>query len=157
MLIPSDYRDLLRILNKHKVRYLIVGAYAVVYYTEPRFTKDLDIWVSTKPDNAKRVYAALKEFGAPLKGISPEDFTNKNLFYQIGIAPVRVDIIMDIVNLGFDIAWKYRSITNIDGIKANILGINELIESKKKMKRDIDNIDLKNLEYMLKRQLKRRK
>jgi len=145
----------LRILNKHKARYLIVGAYAVIYYTEPRYTKDLDIWVDPKVENAKRVYGALKGFGAPLKGIRVKDFTKKSIFYQIGIAPVRVDIIMGISDLEFDVAWKQRSITTLEGIKVNILGIKELIKSKEKVKRHLDLADIEVLKYKLR--LKRRK
>lgn len=156
MLIPSDYKDLLRILNKHRVRYLIVGAYAVIYYAEPRYTKDLDIWVEPKIENAKKVYKALKEFGAPLKDIIVEDFTNRNLFYQIGVAPVRVDIIMGLGDLEFDLAWRQRSITYFDRIKVNILGLNELIKSKEKMKRHLDLADIEALNYKLKL-MKRRK
>jgi len=155
MLIPSDYKDLLRILNRHKARYLIVGAYAVIYYTEPRYTKDIDIWIEPEIKNARRVYRALKEFGAPLKGIKVTDFTNKNLFYQIGIEPVRVDIIMGIKDLDFDFAWKNRSITTLEGIRVNIIGINELIKSKRKMRRYFDLADIEALKFKLK--LKRRK
>lgn len=155
MQVASDYKDLLRILNRHKVRYLIVGAYAVIYYTEPRYTKDLDIWVEPEIENAKRVYKAFKEFGAPLKGISLEDFANKNLVYQIGVAPVRVDIIMGIPAINFDRAWKHRKIITFDGIKVNVIGINELIESKKKIKRKMDIIDIENLQCSLRLRKKR--
>ncbi len=62
----SDFRDLLKLFNAHKVRYLVVGGYAVMKYTEPRYTKDLDVWVEATPKNAKAVFAALREFGAPL-------------------------------------------------------------------------------------------
>ena len=79
MRIPLDYRELLKLLNRHKAQYLIVGAYAVIYYAEPRYTKDMDIWVNPRIDNAQRVWKALKEFGAPLKGIQPEDFSDKGL------------------------------------------------------------------------------
>jgi hypothetical protein len=82
--ISCDYRDLLNILNKYKVQYLIIGAHAVTYYTEPRFSKDLDIWVNPTKGNAQKVYDALKEFGAPLKSVRAEDFTNPKTFYQIG-------------------------------------------------------------------------
>jgi predicted nucleotidyltransferase len=150
MLIPSDYKDLLRILNKHKVKYLMVGAYAVIYYTEPRYTKDLDIWIEPTIENAKRVYNALKEFGAPLKDITFEDFTNKNLFYQIGVAPVRVDIIMGISDLEFSKAWKSRKRANFEGIKVNIIGIDDLIKLKEKTKRDIDKVDVNILKLKLK-------
>jgi predicted nucleotidyltransferase len=151
MLIPSDYKELLKILNKHRVKYLLVGAYAVIYYTEPRYTKDFDIWVEPEAKNAKKVYEALKEFGAPLKGISVEDFLNKNLFYQIGVAPVRVDIIMDISGIEFNLAWRNRKVADFDGVRINIIGINDLIESKKKTRRSIDSVDLESLQQRLKK------
>lgn len=155
MQIPSDYKDLLKILNKHKVKYLIVGAYAVIYYTEPRYSKDIDIWVGPEIENAKRVFEALKEFGAPLRGMTFNDFTNKNLFYQMGVAPVRVDIIMGISDINFDTAWKSRIKTKIDNIETNIIGIEELLDSKEKIKRPVDLIDIKNLN--LKLRLRKRK
>lgn len=155
MLIPSDYKDLLKILNKHRVKYLVVGAYAVIYYAEPRYTKDLEIWIKPQEENAERLYEALKEFGAPLKDITWKDFTNKNLVYQIGVAPVRVDIIMGCGSLEFDFAWKYKSSVKFDNIKVNIIGLRELIKSKEKTKRDMDAADVKALEYILKKKIKR--
>ena len=155
MPIPSDYKELLKILNRHRVRYLIVGAYAVIHYTEPRYTKDLDIWVEPEIKNAKRVYEALKEFGAPLKDISVADFANKNLVYQIGVEPVRVDIIMGISGIGFNQAWRQRSISMVDGIKINIIGIKELIELKKRAGRQMDIVDIINLQSSLR--LRKRK
>ena len=150
MQIHLDYRDLLKILNRHKVRYLIVGAYAVTYYTEPRYTKDLDIWIEPEERNAKKAYRALKEFGAPLKNITIKDFTNKKLIYQIGVEPVRVDILMGLQNMKFDFAWKHRCTTTFDKIKVNIIGIKELIKLKKKTKRPIDKMDVESLRYRLK-------
>lgn len=143
--ISYDYKDLFKILNKHKVKYLVVGAYAVTFYTEPRFTKDLDIWVSNDIINAKRLYKALIDFGAPLKGISMEDFTNKKMIYQIGVAPVRIDIIMGLSGLKFENAWKRCKKTNYDRISINIMGIKDLIYSKKRTKRDQDSLDIKKL------------
>ncbi|MCM8779049.1 MAG: nucleotidyltransferase [Candidatus Omnitrophica bacterium] len=151
MPIPSDYRELLKTLNRHRVRYLVVGAYAVIYYTEPRYTKDLDIWIEPKRENAQKVYKALKEFGAPLKGIRVDDFTNRKLVYQIGVEPVRVDIIMGIPNLKFDLAWKQRTIAIFEGVKINILGIKELIKSKKTTKRKTDLSDVESLNYVYKK------
>lgn len=145
MLIPSDYKDLLKELNVHKVRYLVVGAYAVIYYTEPRYTKDLDIWVDCHEVNAHRLYQALKKFGAPLKGISPEDFLNKNLVYQIGVEPVRIDIIMGLSGIEFDSAWKRRKIADFEGVKINIISARDLIQLKKKTKRDTDKRDIEAL------------
>lgn len=151
MLIPSDYKDLLSLLNKHKVRYLLAGAYAVIYYAEPRYTKDMDIWIESNPDNAQNVYKALKEFGAPLRGIKPEVFTGKNLVYQIGIEPVRIDIIIGNLGINFNYAWRHKKAIDFEGVKTNIIGVRELIKLKQKTNRDIDKIDIKVLKLKLRR------
>ena len=85
----SDFKDLLRIFNEHKVRYLVVGGYAVIKYTEPRYTKDLDVWVEASLKNARAVFAALREFGAPLTNIAPADFAKEGSVYQIGRPPAQ--------------------------------------------------------------------
>ena len=143
--ISQDYRDLFKVLNKHKVKYLIVGAYAVIYYTEPRFTKDMDIWVKADIKNANRLYNALKEFGAPLKAISPEDFTDNRLIYQIGVAPIRIDIIAGLSGISFDVAWENRVKSKYGDIVINVVGIKELIKLKKTTKRKQDLLDLDEL------------
>ncbi|MBU0759559.1 MAG: hypothetical protein KKC66_05415 [Candidatus Omnitrophica bacterium] len=143
--ISLDYRDLFRILNRHKVKYLIVGAYAVVYYTEPRFTKDLDLWVKADIKNAEKLYKALKQFGAPLRDIRLKDFTNERMVYQIGIAPIRVDIIMGLPGISFDLAWKNRVRSKYEDTQINIIGIKDLIKSKKKANRPHDRLDLNRL------------
>lgn len=157
MLVPLDYKELLRLLGRHRVKYLIVGAYAVIHYTEPRYTKDLDVWIKLEGENARRTYAALKEFGAPLKNISVEDFLNPTLVYQIGVDPVRVDILTSMAALDFDAAYKHRKVVNFDGIKANILGIHDLVEAKKKAGRPRDQIDAAALQLRLKQDKKRKR
>ena len=74
MFVNSDFSDLLRLFNAERVRYLVIGGYAVIQYSEPRFTADLHLWVSTDPPNADAVYRALREFGAPLAGLTADDF-----------------------------------------------------------------------------------
>ncbi len=76
---------------EEKVDYLVVGAYAVTFYAEPRYTKDIDVLVRPSPDNARRVWEALARFGAPLENVTLDDFTNPDLVYQIGIEPNRID------------------------------------------------------------------
>ena len=102
MLTHSDFRELLSLFGKYEIRYLVVGGYAVMKYSEPRFTKNLDLWITTDPTNAKSVYVALKEFGAPLENLTAEDFTQKEYFYQMGRAPLRVDIMMSIPGVEFE-------------------------------------------------------
>src|SRR6266404_2896633 len=106
-----NYRELLQLLNEFRVEYLIVGGFAVMKYGEPRYTKDLDVWVHNSAQNSTRVVAALRQFGAPLDhdGINAETFTGKQVVYQIGVAPVRVDILTEITAVEFPDAWKKRS------------------------------------------------
>jgi len=92
----------LKIFEKHKIRYLVVGEYAVMKYSEPRFTKNLDLFIATDQKNTNSVYAALKEFGAPLENLTSDDFTQKGYFYQMGRPPIRVDIMMSIPGIEFD-------------------------------------------------------
>jgi len=135
----------LKILNDYKVKYLIVGAYAVMYHAEPRFTKDIDIWVEPSPENAKQVWKALAEFGAPLEQVTLTDFYNKELIYQIGIAPNRIDILMNVPGLIFDSAWKNRIQSLYGDILIYILSLDDIIIAKQNADRDQDKLDLKSL------------
>lgn len=90
--MSPDFKEILSTFNRHEVKYMIVGAFAVMKYSEPRFTKDLDIWVEASEENAGRVYASLAEFGAPLAGLTQSDFASDG-FFQMGQPPVRIDII----------------------------------------------------------------
>ncbi len=112
----SDFKELLSIFNRYQVKFLVIGGYAVIKYTEPRYTKDLDLWVSTERGNANAVFQALQEFGAPLVDMTEKDFAYEGYFYQMGRPPVRVDILMSVSGLTFDKAWNNRVETEIDGI-----------------------------------------
>jgi hypothetical protein len=81
MLTNSDFRELLNLFEKHDVRYLVVGGYAVMKYSEPRYAKDFDVWIATDLENANSVYVALKEFGASLVNLTADDFTQKDYLY----------------------------------------------------------------------------
>src|SRR5436305_14972922 len=104
------YKEMLRILNERGVEYLIVGGYAVMKFTEPRYTKDLDLWVDNSPQNSVRLYNALAKFGAPLQndGVTEDTFTQERVVYQIGVAPVRIDISTHVDGVTFARAWKNR-------------------------------------------------
>ena len=105
------YKELLQALNDCQVEYLIVGGYAVMKYTEPRYTKDLDVWVHNTTQNAARLFNALAKFGAPLQddGVTPETFNQDGMVYQIGVAPVRIDILTQITGVQFAGAWQSRA------------------------------------------------
>ena len=145
MLTSPDFRELLNILEKYKVRYLVVGGYAVMRYTEPRFTKDLDLWISTDKDNSKAVYEALREFGAPLKGMSPTDFAQEGFFYQMGNPPFRLDVMMSIPGVDFETAWANRESVEIAGMVVSFISKADLITTKEASGRDQDLLDVKKL------------
>lgn len=144
MAIHQDFEELLLCLNAAKVRYLIIGAHAVAFYTEPRYTKDMDIWVDPSPDNAKKVFKALAEFGAPMKKVAVEDFSNPQMVYQIGVEPVRIDILMGI-GFDFSLAWKNRKKSKFGKASVNIIGFKDLLKSKKIAGRPKDKIDAEKL------------
>ncbi len=145
MLTSPDFKELLSILAKHKVRYLVVGGYAVMKYTEPRFTKDLDLWIATDPANAEAVFAALKEFGAPLKDLTPTDFTQEGYFYQMGNPPFRLDIMMSLPGVTFETAWGNREEAQVEGLTISFISKADLIKTKEASARDQDLLDVKKL------------
>ena len=145
-MVSQDYEDLFKILNAYRIKYLVVGAHAVIFYTKPRFTKDLDVWIPPELNDQKKVYAALKKYGAPLKGISPKDFADKQMFYQIGVAPVRIDILMSVPGVSAKSAWKNRQKSSYGKASICILSKEELISAKKEIGRPDDLMDLRKLE-----------
>jgi predicted nucleotidyltransferase len=146
MELSPDLTDLLRSLCDAGARFLIVGAHAIAFHAEPRYTKDLDLWVEPSPANAARVWAALLNFGAPLKGVQLADFANPALVYQMGIEPNRVDIMMGIDGVTFPVAWRNRVRTQYAGIPVYVLGRNDLIRAKRAAGRPRDLEDVARLQ-----------
>ena len=129
----DDYKELLSVFNVHNVKYLVVGGYAVSFHAQPRATKDLDIFIQASPVNAKATYAALMAFGAPLAGISVEDFADPKRFIRFGREPVAVDILPGIDGVDFDAAWARRvegAIDPISGQTVFFISKADLIASK---------------------------
>jgi len=141
MSVSSDFKDLLNLFNDFRVKYLIIGGYAVIKYAEPRYTKDLDLWIRADQKNAVAVFQALREFGAPLAGMTPDDFAHEGYFYQMGVPPVRVDILMSIPGVTFDKAWKRRTKADFAGVPVVFIARQDLIASKLAAGRPQDLID----------------
>jgi len=146
MPINSDFSDLLRAFNDGGVRYLVVGGYAVMRYTEPRYTKDLDLWADPDAKNAARIFSALARFGAPLAGLTPRSFEDESMMYQIGVAPVRVDIIMAIGGVRFPDAWKRRERVDFGGVTVPMISRDDLILAKQASGRPQDRKDLRRIQ-----------
>lgn len=143
--MPSDLKELLRVLNAHGVEFLVVGGYAFGAYTEPRATKDLDIFIRSDQENSEAICGALAEFGAPLQNFSPADFRDGSCF-QIGSPPGRIDILQQIDGITFDEAWKNRVEANIEGeIRVAVISREDLIRNKLASGREQDLLDVKKL------------
>ena len=138
----SDFRELLSALNDYDARYLVIGGYAVMLYTEPRFTKDLDLWVEPTRENGARVFQALAHFGAPLAGVTPDDFSSEGLFYQMGSPPVRVDILTSVTGMRFEEAWPRRVERDLEGVRTPFLSREDLIQIKSALGRPQDLMDV---------------
>jgi hypothetical protein len=138
------YKELLQLLNEFEVEYLIVGGFAVMKYGEPRYTKDLDLWVRSSAQNSLRVVEALKKFGAPLEhdGISAKTFIEP-VVYQIGLAPVRIDILTEITGVEFADAWLRRVASTFFGVPVNFISLEDLGTNKRALGRDSDLKDLR--------------
>src|SRR5258707_7542724 len=140
----TDFRDLFAELNGAGAEYLVVGAYALAAHGHVRATKDLDLWIRANPENAARVHGALAAFGAPLQGLSVEDLARPNLIFQIGIPPVRIDVITSIDGVEFDAAWRERVVSSYSDQPVSVLSRRHLIENKKASGRlqDLADVEL---------------
>jgi len=144
----QDFKDLLSAFHAQRVKYLIVGGYAVSFHGQPRATKDIDLFIKADPANAQAVYAALASFGVPLEGITEADLADPRQFIRFGREPVAVDILPGIDGVDFDTAWERRVEGVIDasrGLKAFFLAKEDLIASKLAAGRMRDLADVEEL------------
>ncbi len=151
--IEKDYEELLKLFNKHKVKYCIVGAFAVAFYAVPRYTKDMDLFVEPSVRNSRRILKALAEFGFGTLELSVDDFSQDERIIQLGYEPVRIDIITSIEGCTFDEIWKNKVKGKYGKEDVNFIGLNELIKNKRVLKRKQDKVDIDIL-LIAKKQLK---
>ena len=140
-----DFRDVLRALSDADARFLVVGAYAVSFHSEPRATGDLDLWAEPTPDNAPRVHAALTAFGAPLTELSVTDLATPGIVFQMGVAPRRIDILTSITGVTFEEAWAHRVEATYGGVRFPVIGVEALMQNKQALGRPRDLVDLELL------------
>ena len=145
MKAEKDYEELLKLFNKNKVRYCIVGAYALAFHAKPRFTQDMDILVDPDEKNAEKIIRSLKEFGFSSLKLKGKDLTGRNKIIQLGYAPLRVDLLTSVDGCGFEEVWKNRARGKYGKEKAYFMGIRELIKNKKATGRKQDEADIEIL------------
>ena len=145
MKTEKDYEEFLALLNKHSVRYCIIGAFALAYHARPRYTKDMDILVEPTTDNSKRLLMALDEFGFRSLNLGIEDFSTRGNIIQLGYEPVRIDLLTSLKDMEFADIWESRIQGPYGKQTVNFIDRKNLIRSKKISNRPQDRADLELL------------
>ncbi len=141
-----DFIEILATFNAHAVEYIVVGAHALAAHGRVRATEDLAIWVRPSGENAPKVLASLVEFGAPLHDLTEGDLATPGAIFQIGIPPIRIDVLTEIDGVAFESAWPDRIDVPIGGISVPVLSRHHLIANKRASGRLQDLADLEWLE-----------
>jgi hypothetical protein len=141
----KDFKELLELFNGHKVEYMIVGAYALAYYGAPRFTGDIDIFVQPSLENAHRILSALADFGFGSLNLTIKDFQNPDSVVQLGVPPVRIDIIASITGVTWEEADKGKQEGLYGDVLVHFLGKEQYIANKRAIGRKKDLADIESL------------
>jgi hypothetical protein len=141
----QDFLDLLRAFIDREVRFLIVGAYALGVHGRPRATGDLDVWVDPTPDNAGRIVRALEAFGAPLQQVTADDFSRPGIVFQMGLPPIRIDVLTELSGLTFAEAWPGRIHAAFGPLTVDVIGRDAFIKNKRATGRARDLGDIETL------------
>ena len=143
--LPPDFKEFLQLLNSHQIEYLLIGGYAVGYHGYPRSTGDIDVWIAMHPQNAKNMVAVLEEFGFGVPELSADLFMQEGKIIQMGVPPMRIDILTTLSGVRFEECYEERVIDELDGVKVNVISLEHLKENKKASGRHKDLNDLENL------------
>lgn len=154
MELDKDFREFIELLNEHKVKYLIIGGYAVNFHGYPRYTKDIDFWLWMTKPNIKKLIKAIQEFGFGGLNLEIEDFMTPENIIQLGYEPYRIDILVDVEGIDFEECYERRTEAELDGTKVKFLSLRDLITAKKKAGRLQDLADAEQLEKLEKKKNK---
>jgi hypothetical protein len=143
--LPPDFKDFLRLLHAHGVKYLLIGGYAVGYHGYPRATNDLDIWIAIHPDNAERMTAVLREFGFDLPEVQASIFLQDQHIIRLGESPLRIEVTTAISGVAFDDCYAERIVDAFDGVEVNLISLRHLKMNKQASGRHKDLNDLEHL------------
>ncbi len=145
MEIQQDFKELLGLFNANKVEYIIVGGYALAFHGAPRYTGDIDIFVKPDDKNAAHIMSSLKEFGFGSVGLTAKDFEKPGQVVQLGVPPVRIDIITSISGVSWDEAFSHRIPGNYGDVQVHYIGYEQFIVNKRAIGRKKDLADLEAL------------
>ena len=149
MILEKDFEDFIKLLNKYKVAYMIVGGYALALHGKPRHTGDLDIWIDVSEDNATKLVMVLQEFGMGSLGLDKEDFLKPGFISQIGYPPLRIDILNSIDGISFcDASQGMQKIQLEDDLVVNFIGLDDFLVNKQASGRKQDLADIKEIKKL---------
>jgi hypothetical protein len=144
--LNKDFKEFIQSLNDNQVHYLVIGGYAVALHGHPRYTKDMDVWIEMKPENAKQVTKALEQFGFGSLGLKADDFLVPDQVLQLGNAPNRINLITTLKGIDFENCYASRVEVEVDDVTVNFIDLENLKRNKKATERNQDLADLENLE-----------
>lgn len=145
-MLTSDFKEFAALFNSNEVDYLVVGGYALAAYGHPRYTGDLDFWVGTHPQNAKRIVSVLAQFGFASLGIQEADLCTPNQVIQLGFPPARIDLLTSIDGVDFADCLARKLVVQMDGISLNLISVDDFKTNKRATGRHKDLADLETLE-----------
>ena len=145
MRVEKDFKEFIESLNRNSVRYLIVGSFALSYYAEPRYTKDIDILIDATGQNADCLMNAIHDFGFTDIELASRDFLEPEQVIQLGLAPLRIDLLTSLKGISFDKAWGRKTAGHYGDIPAFYISKQDLIEHKRLVGRKQDLADIEKL------------
>lgn len=154
MELDKDFKEFIELLNEHKVKYLVIGGYAVNFHGYPRYTKDIDFWIWMKKSNIRKLIKAIKEFGFESLNLETSDFMTPENIIQLGYEPYRIDLLVDVEGVEFKECYGRRFEADLDGTKVKFLSLQDLILAKQKAGRLQDLADAEQLEKLEKKKQK---
>ena len=151
MILNENFTDFISILNKHEVKYVLVGDWVVIFEGYSRTTGDMDVFIEISETNASKILQVINEFMGSSLGFVREDFLKENNILMIGKTPLRIDIITTIDGVSFEEAYTTSRIYTDEGTDIRCIHINELIRNKRASGRLKDLADAEMLEKILKK------
>lgn len=151
MELSNDFKEFIELLNVNKVKYLVVGGYAVGFHGHPRYTKDIDLWVLMKSNNASNIIKSVKEFGFESLGLEEEDFLNSDNIIQLGFPPNRIVLLTEIAGVEFESCYSNKLTIEFEGVTIPFISLNDLIKNKQTSGRLQDLADAEKLEKLKKK------
>lgn len=143
--LHDDFKDLLRLLNKHDVKFLVVGGYAVAIHGHPRYTGDFDIWIERSEENADKIVKALREFGFDLPELKSTLFLTQDQIVRMGVEPMRIEFFVSIAGVNFADCYPRRKVVEAGDLKIPFISLEDLRENKRATGRPVDLGDLDEL------------